>query len=222
LAKILLVEDDTLLANNIREWLSHQNHTVETIHDGGEAINMLKTYRYDAIVLDWGLPGATGIDVLKAFRGAGGKTPVLFLTGKDQTEDKEFGLDAGADDYLTKPFHIKELSARVRALLRRPPDEEPEAIKFGSIEINMAQHLVSKDGKPIKLMRKEYALLEFLARHPNTTFSAEALIERVWPADNEIDPLSVRTYVTRLRSRLDDKEQSIIETVHKEGYKLVM
>jgi DNA-binding response OmpR family regulator len=110
----------------------------------------------------------------------------------------------------------------VRALLRRPPDEEPEAIKFGSIEINMAQHLVSKDGKPIKLMRKEYALLEFLARHPNTTFSAEALIERVWPADNEIDPLSVRTYVTRLRSRLDDKEQSIIETVHKEGYKLVM
>jgi two-component system, OmpR family, response regulator len=224
LAKILLVEDDKLLSNNIREWLTMQNHTVEAIHNGRDAIDMLKTYRYDAIILDWGLPGADGIDVLKAFRDAGGKSPVLFLTGKDKTDDKAAGLDSGADDYLTKPFHIKELSARLRALLRRPPDEELAVVKVRDLEINFSQHTVTRDSQPIKLMRKEYALLEFLARHPNTTFSAEAIIERVWPADRDINPLSLRTYVTRLRAKLDDKSQkeSIIETVHGEGYKLVL
>ena len=120
MAKILLVEDDRDLAGMVLDWLKFEHHLVEVIHNGGDAQSMLKSYQYDIIILDWQLPQITGVELLRDYRMAGGQTPVLMLTGKGAIHDKEAGLDAGADDYLTKPFHMKELSARLRALLRRP------------------------------------------------------------------------------------------------------
>ncbi len=223
MAKILLVEDDKLLIKNVCQWLAVDKHTVEVAMDGKDAVDLLRTYKYDAIILDWMLPGLDGIDVLRKFRETGGSTPVLFLTGKTSIAEKEIGLDAGADDYLTKPFHMKELSARVRALLRRPADLGMTVLKARNIEIDLKKHTVSRSGQLIKMMRKEYALLEFLARHPNQLFSAEALIERVWHAERDTSPIAVRTYITRLRAKLDNEgEDSIIETVHGVGYKLIV
>ncbi len=120
MAKILLVEDDNDMCEQIESWLQHEQHAVEVVKEGPEAADRLKFYKYDVVILDWQLPGMNGVEVLKKFRDQGGVTPVLMLTGKDKIEDKEQGLDSGADDYLTKPFHFKELSARLRAMLRRP------------------------------------------------------------------------------------------------------
>jgi DNA-binding response OmpR family regulator len=222
MAKIILIEDDPLLLKNIREWLEIDRHIVEVAVDGESALDLLRAYTYDAIILDWMLPGLTGLAVLKQFREFGGATPVLFLTGKDQIEDKEMGLDAGADDYLTKPFHMKELLARLRALLRRSRELGVEILRIRELEIDLKQHTVTRKGELVTLMRQEYALLEFLARHPNHLFSAESLIERVWHAEREITPKAVRTYITRLRAKLDRQgEDSVIVTVHGVGYKLI-
>ena len=118
MAKILFAEDDLDLAGRIEQWLAHEHHAVETIYDGRQAMENLEYFKYDLAILDWGLPNMTGIEICKKFRGAGGTMPILMLTGRDQVEEKETGLDSGADDYLTKPFHMKELSARVRALFQ--------------------------------------------------------------------------------------------------------
>src|SRR5215813_6435551 len=119
MAKILLIEDDIEFSGIIKAWLSNEHHAVEVVHDGTEGRHRIQVFEYDLLILDWQLPGMAGIDICKEFRSQGGMTPVLMLTGKSAISDKETGLDAGADDYLTKPFHMKELSARVRALLRR-------------------------------------------------------------------------------------------------------
>ncbi len=221
MAKILLVEDDLDLRQIVEDWLRHDHHLIETATKGDEAMELIGIYPYDLIILDWQLPVYDGIRILKKFRQDGGKTPVLMLTGQDLAEQIEHGLDSGADDYLTKPFHMKELSARVRALLRRPQSIVENVLKVADISLNPRTYAVTKGGADIRLLPKEFALLEFLMRHPNQVFSAEALLDRVWRSENDAAPETVRTCIKRLRRKIDgDSEESVIQTLHGVGYKL--
>jgi two-component system, OmpR family, response regulator len=177
--------------------------------------------QYDVIVLDWDLPGATGVEICTSFRAKGGNTPIIMLTGKSTLRDKEEGLDSGADDYLTKPFHIKELSARIRALLRRPLSVTGNTLKVGDITLCPISYKVTKAEQEVQLLPREFALLEFLMRHPGQVFGAEALLDRVWNSDSEASPDALRTCMKRLRKKIESPEgDSIIKTVHGVGYKL--
>lgn len=223
MAKILLVEDDKLLAKTINKLLVSQNHAVDALDSGKEALEYLRSYTYDLIVLDWGLPELSGIGVCKEFRKSGGNTPILMLTGKGDILEKQEGFDAGVDDYLTKPFHIMELDMRLKALMRRTPQviAPGDTLKFDDIEIDLTRRSVSKAGEPLKLLPREYALLVFFLKHPGGVFSSDALLDRVWQSDSDASPDSVRIHVTRLRRKLDDAgKPSLIETVHGVGYRL--
>jgi DNA-binding response OmpR family regulator len=223
LAKILVVEDEKPVSEVIHEWLTMEHHAVEVIDDGQEALNRLKVYSYDLIVLDLNLPGVPGIELLRSFRARGGTTPVLLLTGKGAIDDKERGLDAGADDYLTKPFHGRELSARIRALLRRPSNVVGDVLHFGEITLDRGSYKATLQGKDLKLVPSEFALLEFLMRNPNRVFSPEELLNKVWADDSEATVGAVTTCVKRLRKKIDiDDAPSIICTVHGVGYKLAL
>jgi len=219
--KILLVEDEPDFSILIGEWLRNEHHIVEVVETGEEGIDRLKFYQYDIVILDWMLPGVSGLDVCKSYRQGGGKTPILLLTAKKHVDEKEQGLDAGADDYLTKPFEMKELSARIRALLRRPSAFSGSVLQVGSLNLNPTTFKLTRIGEEIALLPKEFALLEFMMRHPNQVFSAEALLDRVWSSDSEASPETIRTYIKRLRKKIDVPGQpSILSTVHGVGYKL--
>lgn len=223
MAKILLVEDDKDLSLTVRKWLEAQNYAVDTAFDGTEGYEYLKRGRYEVIVLDWQLPGMTGVELARKFRGEGGATPILMLTGKGKVEDKEEGLDAGADDYLTKPFNMRELTARIRALLRRSPTPAGQSLKVGQIELDPQKRLLKKNGVSVHVVPKDFAVLEFLMRYPGEVFSAEALLQRVWSFDSEASTDAVRTSVKRLRKALDDgadEKNSCIENVRTLGYRL--
>ena len=170
MAKVLLVEDDRNLAGTVREWLEFEHYLVEWVETGTDALDMMKSYKYDVIIMDLTIPKMDGIEVCKAYRQLGGETPILILTGRGTVPDKELGFDAGADDYLTKPFHLKELSARIRALMRRPKDFTGEVLNAGNIALDIGAHTVTKEGKEIHLPRMEFALLEFLMRHQGQVF----------------------------------------------------
>jgi len=221
MAKILLVEDDHLLVNLICDNLLAQQHIVEFSYSGGEGLELLRFYKYEVVILDWDLPELSGVEICKQFRSSGGKTPVLMLTGKRDTADKEQGLDAGADDYLTKPFAMRELSARVRALLRRSPSVSESILRFRNIELEPAASRVTKNGEEIKLVAREFALLEFLMRHQDQVFSCEALLDRVWPSASDATAEAITSCIKRLRHKLDDKDRpSMIKSVYGVGYKL--
>src|SRR5271170_6671768 len=151
MSKILVVEDNDELADNICIWLKNEQHNVDWVNDGVEAIRYLKAYEYDAIVLDWTLPRMTGIEILKQFRAAGGVTPVIMLTGRREIEDKESGFGAGADDYLTKPFEMRELSLRLKNVLRRPVTAASEQLRISNIVLDKQARRVTKDGQELKL-----------------------------------------------------------------------
>lgn len=220
--KILIVEDDKDLALMIQEWLSADNFGLEVVHDGKAGWEFLRQGYYDAVVLDWELPGMSGVEILKKFRGIKGTTPILMLTGKGQIQDKEEGLDSGADDYLTKPFSMKELSARLRALMRRPRAIATSTIKIGDLEMDLTSHQVTKGGQALHILPKDYALLEFFMRNPNQVFSTEALLQRVWNVDSDAGSDALRTAIKRLRKLIDDNEDetSMIENIPKVGYRL--
>jgi OmpR-family two-component system manganese-sensing response regulator len=221
MAKILVVEDDKDLTAMVSDLLVFDKHIVEVAHTGLDGRDCLKMSKYDLIILDWDLPEVSGLELLKEFRANGGTTPVIFLTGKTTIVDKETGLDAGSDDYLTKPFHMKELSARVRSLLRRPPVYHDRVLRVRDIELDPNQHTVSKNGAEIKLFPKEFALLEFLMKHPNQIFSAESLLDHVWRSDSSASVDTVRQSLTRLRQGLDDsKTEPLIRTIYGVGYRL--
>jgi len=206
----------------LEDTLCVDHHTVELIHHGEEAKDMLRVYKFDAVVLDWDLPGCSGIEVLKALRGRGDTTPVLMLTGNNTTDHKEKGLDTGADDYLTKPFEAREFTARVRALLRRAAGQASNTLKARDIELDPTTFNVTKNGQPVKLVQREFQLLEFFMRNPNRVFSAEAVLDRVWASDSDASPEAFRTCLTRLRKKIDSEGQEpLISTVHGVGYKLV-
>jgi DNA-binding response OmpR family regulator len=216
---ILIVEDDIDLARRLRDWLRHQHFRVEHATSAMEAERLLKTNRYDAIVLDWRLPDEEGTEICRRHRLAGGNTPVLILTGKCSTEDKVIGLDAGADDYLTKPFHVKELVARLRAVLRRPSEIVQEVLTMDDLVLDTRSGVVVKNGQQVKLSPREYSLLEFFMRRPGKFFSAQALLESVWTADSCAGEDTIRTYVKTLRRKISDSEGNCrIRTVNGMGY----
>lgn len=221
MAKILIVEDEDMLSDPIRIYLTMEHHLVEVVEDGLEAAERLKFYKYDLVIMDWVLPSLSGIDVCKQFRASGGTTPILMLTAKCQTQEKVSALDAGADDYLTKPFEVQEVSARVRALLRRPQSMAGNSLSARNVVMEPSTYKVTREGQEVQLLPKEFALLEFFMRHPNQVFSAEALLDRVWSSDSEASPETIRTYIKRLRQKIDTPGQnSMLSTVHGVGYKL--
>lgn len=221
MAKVLLAEDDPDILSNVSDWLRTEKYTVDAVKTGSDALEHLKFYEYDVIILDWNMPGITGVNVCSQYRASGGKTPILMLTGRDKVIEKAEGLDAGADDYLTKPFDVIELSARLRALLRRPKNVQENLIRFGHVQINTVAREVTVAGNSVVLLPLEYALLEFLIRYPNQVFSHSTLVERVWKSDSIATAESVRTYVMSLRKKIAVSGQpSIIKTVHGLGYKL--
>ncbi|MBA3993037.1 MAG: DNA-binding response regulator [Cyanobacteria bacterium DS2.3.42] len=219
---ILLVEDDQDLATTVTDHLVSERYTVEHAADGLIAQEMLTITSFDLIILDWSLPGKTGIEICSEFRARGGMTPIIMLTGKRQIEEKEEGLDTGADDYLTKPFSLRELSARVRALMRRPEQVASTVIAVGDLTLDVTEHSLCRKGERIHLQKQDFALLEFLMRHPNQVFTSEALINRVWGVESEATAESVRSAIKRLRQKLDtpNDEISVIENISRVGYRL--
>jgi OmpR-family two-component system manganese-sensing response regulator len=220
MAKILLVDDDVHLADSIEEALTAQGFIVDTACSVQDAESLLSVSQYDLLVLDWMMPQKTGIQFLQELRGQGVNAPVLMLTGRSTIDDKATGFESGADDYLVKPFHSREMVARVKALLRRPPKFESEEIRINDYVLNTKSRILLRKGEEILLTKQEYALLEFLMRNKDEVFSSEALVERAWSSFSEASPDTVRVHITRLRKKLEtgDSDQSPIKTLHRQGY----
>lgn len=221
MAKLLLVEDDEGLAKMIAEWLLHEHHTVEVVHDGREGMSRLLVSDYDVAIVDWELPGMTGVEIVKSYRQQRGKAAVIMLTGKGKIDEKETGFEVGADDYLTKPFNMRELSMRIKALLRRSRDVGSTHLSVGDLVLDTSKYRLTRAGVEISLLPKEFALLEFFMRHPGETFSADALLNRVWHSESEATGEAVRTAIMRLRRKIDSGGgESLIESIPRIGYRL--
>jgi len=219
MAKILLIEDDPSINLTVKKWLEFDRHIVEAVDNGIDASEHLRCYKYDIVILDWDLPGRSGLEVCREFRAAGGATPVLMLTGKDGVTDKVQGLDCGVDDYLTKPFEMREVSARVRALLRRPAESE-ECIRSGDLVVDTGNCTVTRSGLDLNLTQSETSLLAFLMRNCPQMFSPEALLERLRDVFETDSVGSVRTQIKRIRQKIDiEGEDSYIESQRGVGYR---
>ena len=219
MAKILVVDDDEAGAARLKEWLRLEGHIVELVGNGNDALQLLSAYNFDVVILDWMLPDITGLEVCRRFRESGGLTRIIFLTGQNDISRKEQGLDAGSDDYLVKPFEVRELSARIRTLLRRPPQVLSVEIALGGVKLDPKLRMLTVDGTEVALRPKECALLEYLMRHPNSAFNARALLDSVWPSESEASVDTVRTWMLELRRKLTKagKEQ-FIRTIPGMGY----
>ena len=221
MAKILVVEDTIELSTLLKIELTSQKHTVEVIDNGAEALEILMAFEFDLVILDVELPELSGFEICQKFRQAGKTTPVLMLTGRSDISDKLTGLDCGADDYLTKPFDARELNARLRALLRRAGAVTSNALSVGLLQLNLESRVVELDGTPIKLMPKEFKLLEFFMMNPNKVFNPEALLNRVWESDKAVSIGTVYTTIKTLRDKITPRgKEPLLETVHGAGYKL--
>jgi len=217
--KILVVEDEERVALFIQKGLREEGHAVDTASDGEDGGFLAEVNDYDLIVLDIMLPKKNGISVCRELRDRGVNTPVLMLTARDSVEDRVRGLDAGADDYLVKPFAFEELLARVRALLRRQSDSKTPILVIGDLELNPISRSVTRNGKGVRLTTKEYALLEYMLRNPNKVLSRTLIGEHVW--DMNFDPESnvIDVYVSHLRAKVDKgHETSLIHTMRGQGY----
>jgi Response regulators consisting of a CheY-like receiver domain and a winged-helix DNA-binding domain len=222
MAKILLVEDDNNLSILLKMQLEQSRHLVDVVKRGLDALSQLRASSYELVILDWMLPDVPGIDVCREFRNTGGRIPVLMLTAKGTVEDKAAGLNAGADDYLVKPFHPTELDARVNALLRRPAVYTGRKLKIRDIELDTASGTITKAGTEVELTAKEFSLLELLMRYPNQSFSLEAILDRVWDSDSSASIDTVRTHMKTLRKKLGDGDgDGIIRTKRGQGYRIV-
>jgi DNA-binding response OmpR family regulator len=223
MAKILLVEDSHEMASTIITWLKAEHYDVVHSLDGLEGLDLLKFESFDVAILDWELPAMTGVEICQEYRKGGGRIPVLILTAKQAINERTTGLDSGADDYLTKPFALRELSARLRALLRRPAEVKSNVLEVGQISLDTVKYRILKNGKEVQLMPRDFALLEFLMKNVDHVFSAEALLARVWAGDSEASPSALRTAIKRIRQKLDDSDDegsSLIENIPRVGYRL--
>ena len=219
--RVLVVEDEVKMAGLLKRGLEEEGYAVDTAGDGREALWLATENPYDAIVLDVMLPDLDGFEVCRRLRDAGRWSPVLMLTARDAVPDRVEGLDAGADDYLTKPFSFAELLARVRALVRRGTPERPPALGAGNLTLDPATRRVARGDATIELTAKEFALLEFLMRHPGEVLSRTRLIEHVWDFAYEGDSNVVDVYVRYLREKVDRPfGTDSIETVRGAGYRL--
>lgn len=220
MAKVLLVEDDAMVADAVQEILRFAGHIVDCVDNGEDGLYRLQGYGYDLVIIDWGLPGMSGIEVCSKYRKSGGNLPIIMLTGRSNITDKVTGLDYGADDYVIKPFEADELSARVRALLRRPAPVTSSILEAHGVVLDSAKKLVTVDSQHIILQAQEFALLECLLRHKNQVLSIESLIDKVWSTDSEVSADAVRQCVTRLRKKLDGPSRALITTVVGLGYSI--
>jgi two-component system, OmpR family, copper resistance phosphate regulon response regulator CusR len=219
--RILLVEDEARVAGFIARGLREQAYAVDRAADGDEAVYLAAVNEYDLIVLDVMLPKKDGYAVCREVRAAGLRTPILMLTARDAVDDRVSGLDAGADDYLVKPFDFKELLARMRALLRRSVELRPALARVADLTLDTASHAVLRAGRRVSLTAKEYALLEFLVLHEGRVVGREQIAQHVW--DDAFDPLSnvIDVYVKRLRAKVDAGfRPRLIHTRRGEGYML--
>jgi DNA-binding response OmpR family regulator len=218
--RLLVVEDDPRLSEVIVRGLREDGYAVDSVGDGHSALYQLAINTYDAVVLDVMIPPPNGFDVCRQMRASNLATPVLMLTARDAVDDRIHGLDAGADDYLVKPFAFAELLARIRALLRRTPLVAAPTLQVGDLIINTASHRVLRGEEEVVLTSKEYALLEYLARNAGRVISRSEIAEHVW--DERFDPFSnvIDVYINRLRRKVDRVEPHRIVTRRNEGYML--
>ena len=221
MSRILVVEDEEGLSGAIKEWLEDDYYVVSVAGDGQEALDKLLTEPFELVLLDLMLPGLDGIEVCKRYRESGGATPILMLTAKSTLAAKEAGLDSGADDYLTKPFNMRELSARVRALLRRPQTQPRVTFELADLRLDRNSRTVTKAGELVRLLPKEFLLLEVMLEREGQVLSTDELIDHVWGANSDIAPDTVRSHLKALRKKIDSQNRpSLIKTVHGMGYKI--
>ena len=219
--RILIAEDEVTIARALKVMLEKNKYAVDMVHNGNDALDYIQAVGYDALVLDIMMPGKDGIEVLKAARAAGNTTPALFLTAKAEVADRVAGLDAGADDYLPKPFAASEFLARVRALTRRSSSYASSMLRFGNVTLDCGQYLLKAPLGEARLNNKEYQLMELFLRHPRQVFSSEHLMEKVWGLDSEAEMDVVWTYMGFLRKKLRQIGGSAeIRTIRGAGYAL--
>lgn len=219
LMKILVVEDEIKVANFLKKGLEQEYHTVDVANDGKKGLDFSLTQEYDLIVLDIMLPLLDGISVLQELRKIKIETPVLMLTAKGTVDDKVSGLDAGADDYLPKPFAFEEFLARVRALLRRKENNKSPQLKAGDLTLDIQTHKVTRSGKEIILTPKEYSILEYLLRNKNHVISRMKLTEHVYEYQFDPDTNVLDVYINKLRNKIDkDFDYQLLRTVRGVGY----
>lgn len=219
--KILVVEDNKKLANFLCRALAEEGFVVDTVTDGVGALKQLEAIPYDLVVLDWMLPGRDGVAVCRELRGRGSRVPVLMLTARAEVGERIVGLDAGADDYLAKPFDLGELMARVRALLRRSQGGDQVVLRIGGLTIDRAQRTAMLDGRSLDLTAREFALLTHLAREAGRVVPRTELLAKVWQTSFDPGSNVVEVHVKNLREKLGP-DSSLIETVRGAGYRFVV
>lgn len=221
--RILLVEDEHKIATAIKQGLELESFAVDVEYDADSGLAAAEAEEYDLIILDRMLPGSMeGVGICKELRSQGNHTPILLLTAKDEIRDRVEGLNAGADDYLPKPFAFEELLARIRALLRRPHEGLATKLEYEDLALDTISYEVTRNGKSIQLSRKEFSLLEYLLRNAGKLLTKDAIIKHVWDFDADILPNTVEVYIGYLRNKIDKpfKKNPLIHTVRGYGYKL--
>ncbi|MFC1597969.1 response regulator transcription factor [Patescibacteria group bacterium] len=218
---ILVVEDESKLADILKEGLEVMEYKVDLAYDGRAGLDKAKQRDYDLVILDLMLPELDGFEVCHQIRTSGQEMPILILTACGVTEDRVKGLDMGADDYMVKPFDFDELSARIRALLRRHKPSSFPVYQVGALELNAATREVSKEGEPITLTPTEFDLLEYLMKNPSQVFSREQILQQIRPFDYMASSNIVDVYVNYLRRKIDDNDKRTIQTVSGVGYKMI-
>jgi len=223
MAKILIVDDDQQILDSVSESLRKEAYVVEVTLSGEDALERMLISRYDVVILDLNLPDLSGFLVCQKYRQKGGNTPIIMLTGKTEVGDRVQGLDSGADDYVVKPFHVVELMARIRALLRRPKQAlSSNAIKVRDLVLDIDRRTAERNSTPLHLLPREFQLLELFMRNPDRIFSVDELLQRIWQSDSDSGKYAVRSSVKRLRQAIDggEEDDSYIENIPKVGYKL--
>ncbi|GIU42620.1 response regulator transcription factor [Shewanella algidipiscicola] len=219
--RLLLVEDDLALQANLKQHLIDAHYTLDVASDGEEGLFQGQEYPYDAAIIDVGLPKLDGIALITQLRASGVEYPVLILTARDSWQDKVEGLDAGADDYLTKPFHPEELVARLNALIRRSAGKSSPLIQNGPFSLNTSSHDIKVGEQPINLSGSEYKLFEYFMLHIGEVKSKTVLIEHIYDQDFDLDSNVIEVFIRRLRKKLDpDGQYGLIETLRGQGYRL--
>jgi DNA-binding response OmpR family regulator len=218
---ILLVEDEVKLARFMELELSSEGYRVSVAHDGMTGLTLARESAPELVILDWMLPGMSGVEICRRLRTTGIKVPVILLTAKDEVGDRVAGLDAGADDYVVKPFSIEELLARIRAHLRRTQEENQDLLQFEDLSLNRRTREVSRGGRAIELTAKEFDLLEYLLSHPRQVYTRDQILEHVWGYDFIGDSNIIEVYIRYLRLKLEENnEKRLIQTVRGVGYVL--
>ena len=220
--RILIVEDERKIARALGRALKNEKYAVDISHDGTDAYAMTRMIDYDLLILDRMIPGDyDGLGLTKKLREEGKRVPILLLTALGEIRDKTEGLDSGADDYLTKPFALDELLARVRALLRRPQTQAETILKIADLSLDLNAHEVFRNNQKIELTNKEFSLLEYLVRNAGRPVSKEQIIDHVWDYDADILPNNIEVYISYLREKVDKPfERKLIKTVRGIGYKI--